>query len=341
MNSPAFELQPTLRGDRLWLRPLRWEDWEPLYTAASDPLIWEQHPVPDRYQEKVFRGFFDEAMRSGGAFAVIDAKDGRIIGSTRYLGLDLEHSEVEIGYTFLARSHWGGIFNREMKDLLLRHAFRFVRHVVFLVGPDNLRSQKAMEKIGGVRVEPRVKLGRVNVVYQIDAATDAAFLVRRAGVGDAPIIAHQRARMFRDMGDISAEVFDDFREASRLWTQRALENGDYIGWLGMPKSNPAEIVAGAGAQLRQVPPHPCRPRREGRFAVGRHAIVLNVFTEPEWRRRGAGRLLMEEVLGWARAEKLDRLVLHASDQARALYERLGFVATNEMRFGAELAGEET
>jgi GNAT superfamily N-acetyltransferase len=96
------------------------------------------------------------------------------------------------------------------------------------------------------------------------------------------------------------------------------------------------VVAGAGVQLRQVPPHPCRPPRDEAFAKGRHAIVLNVFTEPEWRKRGAGRRLMEEIVRWARAEKLDRLVLHASSQARRLYERIGFVATNEMRFGGEL-----
>jgi GNAT superfamily N-acetyltransferase len=95
-------------------------------------------------------------------------------------------------------------------------------------------------------------------------------------------------------------------------------------------------VAGAGVQLRQAPPHPCRPARDGKFAKGRHAIVLNVFTEPDWRDRGAANLLMGEILRWARAEKLDRLVLHASDAARSLYERMGFIATNEMRFGEEL-----
>ncbi len=332
----AFDLQPTLEGDSLRLRPLQEDDWEALFTVASDPLIWEQHPAPDRYQEKVFREFFREAMECGGALVVIDRKTGRIIGSSRYIDYDEKRSEIEIGYTFLARAYWGGASNREMKDLMLRHAFRFVLHVVFLVGPDNLRSQKAMEKIGGVRVEPRMKLGRVNVVFQIDAPGDAEFVVRRAGVADAGIIARHRARMFRDMGEIPAEVFDDFLAASQLWTERALESGEYIGWLAVLKSEPDKVVAGAGVQLRQVPPHPCRPSRGGAFAKGRHAIVLNVFTEPEWRQRGAGRLLMEAVLCWARAEKLDRLVLHASAQARALYDRMGFVTTNEMRFGGEL-----
>jgi RimJ/RimL family protein N-acetyltransferase/GNAT superfamily N-acetyltransferase len=332
----AFDLQPTLEGELLRLRPLQEEDWEELFAVASDPLIWEQHPAKDRYQEPVFREYFREAMECGGAFAIVDRKTGRIIGSSRFIDYDEKRSEIEIGYTFLRRDYWGGAYNREMKDLLLRHAFRFVRHVVFLVGPDNLRSQKAMEKIGGVRVEPRMKLGRINVVYQIDVPGIGEFLVRRATVADAAIIARHRARMFHDMDEISGACFGDFVAASQAWTKQALASGEYVGWLAAPKAEPDQIVGGAGVQLRQVPPHPCRPAREGAFAVGRHAIVLNVFTEPDWRRRGVGLLLMEEVLSWARGEKLDRLVLHASDQARSLYERMGFVATNEMRFGGEL-----
>src|ERR1051325_8197456 len=165
---------------------------------------------------------------------------------------------------------------------------------------------------------------------------DRDFLVRRGGVRDEAVIARHRARMFHDMGEISDEAFEDFRKASQGWTERALESGEYIGWLAVPKSEPDKVVAGAGVQLRQVPPHPCRPSRDGAFAKGRHAIVLNVFTEPEWRNRGVAELLMEEIIRWAREEKLDRLVLHASAQARSLYERMGFVATNEMRFGEAL-----
>lgn len=167
----SFELQPVLRGELLWLRPLREEDWDQLFEVASDPLIWEQHPASNRYREEVFRGFFREAMESGGAFVVLDARNDRIIGSSRYLGYDPHGSEIEIGFTFLAREYWGGAYNREMKDLMLRHAFRFVRHVVFLVGLENWRSQKAMEKIGGRRVGTRLNgTGRDNVVFQIDAS---------------------------------------------------------------------------------------------------------------------------------------------------------------------------
>ncbi|HEV8266693.1 MAG TPA: GNAT family N-acetyltransferase, partial [Thermoanaerobaculia bacterium] len=133
----TFELQPVLKGDLLELRPLRPEDFDALYAVAKDPLIWEQHPNNDRWKEDVFREFFRGAMESGGAFLVLDTRNGAVIGSSRYHGLDEEKSEVEIGWTFLARSHWGGVYNGEMKDLMLRHAFRFVRSVVFLVGPRN------------------------------------------------------------------------------------------------------------------------------------------------------------------------------------------------------------
>jgi RimJ/RimL family protein N-acetyltransferase len=149
---------------------LRPEDWDDLYAVASDPLIWEQHPNSDRYKEDVFREFFREALESSGALIVIDSRSKQVIGSSRYFGYDKEKSEIEIGWTFLARSHWGGIYNKEMKQLMLRHAFKFVKNVVFLIGPGNVRSQRAMEKIGGVRVESRPdENGRERVAFQISA----------------------------------------------------------------------------------------------------------------------------------------------------------------------------
>ena len=164
----TVDLQPFLKGELLELRPLRSEDFDRLYAAASDPLIWEQHPAQDRYKEEVFRTFFREALDSGGALIAIDSKDGRIIGSSRFHGYDPQKSEVEIGWTFLARSHWGGSYNREMKQLMLQHAFQFVTSVIFVIGPRNLRSQKAVEKIGAILAGSRIdENGRENVVYKI------------------------------------------------------------------------------------------------------------------------------------------------------------------------------
>ena len=147
----AFDLQPTLKGELLELRPLATDDWEELFAVASDPLIWEQHPERDRYTEDVFKAFFKDALESGGAFVVIDCKTHRIIGSTRFHGYDREKSEIEIGWTFLARKYWGGRYNREMKQLMLAHAFKFVQSVVFLVGENNIRSQRATERIGAIK----------------------------------------------------------------------------------------------------------------------------------------------------------------------------------------------
>ena len=148
----SFDLQPNLRGELIELRPLAAEDWADLFSVASDPLIWEQHPESDRYKEDVFKAFFKEAMECGGAFVIIDKNTQEIIGSTRFYGYDPTKSEIEIGWTFLARNYWGGRYNRELKQLMLAHAFKFVESVVFYVGEKNFRSQKAMEKIGASRI---------------------------------------------------------------------------------------------------------------------------------------------------------------------------------------------
>ena len=171
-----FDLQPTLQGEFVRLRPLRPEDFDDLYAVASDPLIWEQHPNNDRYKYDVFKEFFREAMKSGGALIAMDSKDGRVIGSSRFHGYDAEKSEIEIGWTFLARSHWCGVYNGEMKQLMLRHAFQFVNSVIFLIGPENFRSQKAVEKIGAARDGSRRDAsGRESCLYRITAASRIGF----------------------------------------------------------------------------------------------------------------------------------------------------------------------
>lgn len=171
-----FELQPHLIGDLLELRPLRPEDWEDLFQAASDPMIWELHPASDRYKEEVFREFFRDALASGGALVAVDRNTQKIIGSSRYHGYEPEKSEIEIGWTFLARSYWGGKYNAEMKRLMLDHAFKFADSVVFLVGSENLRSRRALEKIGAVLTEMRERINLngtkvEHVVYQIKKPT--------------------------------------------------------------------------------------------------------------------------------------------------------------------------
>ncbi len=148
----SFDLQPILEDEIVILRPLKEEDLDDLYKVASDPLIWEQHPAKDRCQRDVFELFFKDAMASGGAFAIIDKKTGQIIGSTRYHIIKEVVNAIEIGWTFLAREYWGGRYNRAMKRLMMDHSFRFVDNILFYIDENNLRSQKAVEKIGGKRI---------------------------------------------------------------------------------------------------------------------------------------------------------------------------------------------
>lgn len=146
-----MDRQPTLEGPHLLLRPLRDADWDALFAVACDPLVWEVHPAHDRWHEPVFRAFFADALAKGGALVVFDKSSGTMIGSSRYQNYSADDAgSVEIGWTFLARSHWGGAYNREMKRLMLAHALAWVERVHFIVGEDNVRSRRAMTKIGGV-----------------------------------------------------------------------------------------------------------------------------------------------------------------------------------------------
>ena len=164
----SFDRQPFLTGELLELRPLRASAFEALFRVAADPLIWEQHPDRDRYQEATFRAFFEEALASGGALVALDRANGQVIGSSRYHGYDAERSVIEIGWSFLARAYWGGRYNGEMKRLMVGHAFKSVKRVIFIIGPDNHRSQRAVEKIGGVRAGTTTdSQGRPRVVYEL------------------------------------------------------------------------------------------------------------------------------------------------------------------------------
>jgi RimJ/RimL family protein N-acetyltransferase len=166
----SFELQPYLMGKLVILSPLRADDFESLYAVASDPLIWEQHPEKNRHERAVFEAFFESGMKSGGAFLATDTETGEVIGSSRFYDFNAEKSSVAIGYSFLARKYWGHRHNREMKHLMLQHAFRFVERVQFFIGEDNIRSRKAVEKLGAQHAGRLEVPGIVpRVIYQIDS----------------------------------------------------------------------------------------------------------------------------------------------------------------------------
>jgi RimJ/RimL family protein N-acetyltransferase len=175
-----MDRQPTLETERLLIRPLAEADREAVFAVASDPMVWEQHPIHDRWRRDVFDPFFAEGLASGGALAVVDKASGRILGSTRYDGYDPEEGgKVEIGWTFLERSSWGKGINPEMKRAMLRHAFNNVALVEFRVGDTNYRSRYALEAIGAVRTD-RYELGRydgkrvVHLYYEITAEAFAS-----------------------------------------------------------------------------------------------------------------------------------------------------------------------
>ena len=158
------------------------------------------------------------------------------------------------------------------------------------------------------------------------------FRIRQATADDAAVIGWHRVRMFQDMGLVPDELFESFRTKALDRLSKALASGEYVGWLVSEANAPEKIIAGAGVIIREVPPFPHRHENgEITIAEGRQGLIVNVFTEPEWRRRGIAKLLMTEIIAWSRAQNIDDLILHASDHGRALYEQLGFVLTKEMR----------
>ena len=173
------DFQPTLTSTAVILRPLRADDWDALYAVAADPAIWALHPAHDRWQEPVFRAFFAEALASGGALAAIDPATGEVIGASRFDTGRAGPGEVEIGWTFLARAYWGGAVNGACKALMVGHALTDYERVIFLIGDTNLRSRRAIEKLGAVltdRVDTAEMAGAEvrHVVYAVDRAAFAA-----------------------------------------------------------------------------------------------------------------------------------------------------------------------
>ena len=167
-----FNLQPNLESEFIKIEPLKSSDFESLYSVASDPLIWEQHPNKDRYKREVFENFFKGAIESGGAFLVLDNKTNEVIGSSRFYDFNKEKNYILIGYTFFARSYWGSTFNPALKSLMINYAFQFVDSVIFHIGSKNTRSQKAIEKLGATKideleVEYYGEPSKLNFVYEI------------------------------------------------------------------------------------------------------------------------------------------------------------------------------
>lgn len=167
-----FSIQKPLENTQFKLIPLQEEDFESVYEVASNPKIWEQHPNKDRYQKEVFKNFFQGAMESKGAFKIIDKETNEVLGSTRFYGYNEEDNNISIGYTFYGTNSWGKGINQQIKTLMLNYIFQFVDKVHFHVGKVNIRSQKAMEKLGGIKTDEVVMAyygeeDAVNIIYEI------------------------------------------------------------------------------------------------------------------------------------------------------------------------------
>ena len=148
-----FELQPKLENDHFILRPAIEEDLEPLFKVAANPKLWDQHPAKERATLPGFTKFFYEGLEGKGMLVLIDKSNNEIIGSSRYKFLSEELSAVEIGWTFLEEKHWGGNVNGQMKSLMIAHAHKFVKNVLLYIDKQNIRSFKAAEKIGAIRLD--------------------------------------------------------------------------------------------------------------------------------------------------------------------------------------------
>ncbi len=161
--------QPTdLKNNLVSLKPLEVDDFEPLYAIASDPKIWEQHPEKERYRLPVFQKYFESAIASKAAFVVVDCKTKEWIGCTRYYEYNVADSSIAIGFTFLTTDYWGGVYNSALKKLMIDYALAFVNKVLFHVGEKNIRSQKALMKIGAIPVNEQTDMGGIShLVFEI------------------------------------------------------------------------------------------------------------------------------------------------------------------------------
>jgi N-acetyltransferase len=167
-----LNLQPCLYNNLISLSPLQKDDFEALYAVANDPKIWEQHPNKNRYQRAAFENYFNGAIQSQSAFLVRDAVTNNIIGCSRYYNFDANTHTIFIGYTFIACAYWGKGYNQALKKVMLNYIFKYVHAVQFQVGGHNVRSQMAMQKIGGVKIDEQHiayfgETETLNYIYEI------------------------------------------------------------------------------------------------------------------------------------------------------------------------------
>lgn len=291
-----FDCQPTIIGKLIRLRPLLKDDFDELYAAASDPAIWEQHPENDRYQLPVFTAFFESALASGGALVIIDLKTDNIIGSSRFYDLE-SNRQITIGYTFLATKYWGGTYNRELKNMMLSYAFRFVPNVAFEVGERNFRSRRAIEKIGAklkgvvdAKVETLVQSKVIYVAHSGDGAwVPGLEISAQKNRLDLNVIHQFLANSYWAMGR-SREIVAKCIAGS--FCLGAYDSGDQVGFI--------------------------RAVTDGAL----FGYIFDVFVLESHRAQGVGKALVSSLLEQPGFDDI-RWMLR-TDNAGGLYERFGF-----------------
>ncbi len=162
-----------LEDETIQIVPLKESDFEMLYSVAKDPLIWAQHPNPNRYKKEIFEVYFKGAIESKSAFLVFDKKQNIPIGSSRFYDLNVKNKSMSIGYTFIARSHWGGKYNKALKTIMLNYAFQFVDSVIFHIGANNIRSQTSIQRLGAKKIGEELmsyygEEKKLNYLFQIE-----------------------------------------------------------------------------------------------------------------------------------------------------------------------------
>ena len=290
-----FDLQPTLIGRLIRLRPVSKNDFHALYAAGCNPAIWVQHPQNNRYQRLTFEKFFESALESKGALVVIDLKTDRIIGSSRFYELNVGE-RVTIGFTFLETEYWGGACNRELKHLMLNHAFRFVSKVVFEIGENNLRSIRAIEKIGARRADE-------GTIKGTNASAKVIYLIQK---GDA--VWEPGCEISSDKTQLDLNLIHRFLSSTYWAKDRSKEI--------ISRSINGSHCVGAyynGAQVGFA-----RAVTDGVL----FGYIFDVFVLESHRRQRIGKALVASILERPGFEKI-RWMLR-TDSAGSLYECFGF-----------------
>jgi tetratricopeptide (TPR) repeat protein len=332
-----FSRLPTLVSRTLTLRPLLAGDFESLYAAASDPLIWSQHPEPTRYQREVFQRFFDSALAGGSTYIAIDNASRQVIGSSRYYEWNPQSREIAIGYTFLARSHWGRGTNSEMKRLMLGQAFAHANTVWFHVGKGNLRSRKAIEKLGArfSHEQRKEMFGQAHeyVFYRIDSP---AFREARQKQWMQAVKSHQQGDMPRAKAAYEQTLAVEPRHFDAL---------HLLGVIEFQSKNHAAAVALIDRAIAINPHHASAYSNRGlalkelgqwQEAVESYdkAISLNPGFSQAYCNRGVA---LKELKRWDEAiENFDRAIALKPDYAEA-HANLGAIFNETGRWDQALA----